>query len=47
MRIVSKFSDYYDLGVSYGVDKNIYFDRKLEKINDVDFISLRSNWLCP
>lgn len=42
MRIVSKFSDYYDLGVSYGIDKNIYFDRKLENVLDNNFISTRS-----
>ena len=42
MRIVSKFSDYYDIGVSYGIDKNIYFDRKLEKPREVNFISFRT-----
>lgn len=28
MRIISKFQDYYDCGVAYGVDKDIYFKRE-------------------
>ena len=30
MRIVSKFSDYYDIGLSYGIDKSIFYDRKIK-----------------
>ncbi len=28
MKIISKFQDYYDCGVAYGVDTNIYFKRE-------------------
>lgn len=28
MRLISKFKDYYDHGIAYGVDPNIIFDRK-------------------
>ena len=28
MKIISKFSDYYDCGIAYGVDEKIYFKRE-------------------
>lgn len=34
MKIVSKYSDYYDCGVAYGIDENIYFERDI-KLEDV------------
>jgi hypothetical protein len=33
MYIVSKFKDYYDVGVSYGIDKKLYFGRSTSKID--------------
>lgn len=38
MRIISKFHDYYDIGLSYGVDPEIVYVRKTEKIN-IDYTS--------
>ena len=32
MRIISKFKDYYDIGLSYGVDPNITYVRKTDVI---------------
>ena len=31
MRIQSKFSDFYDCGAAYGVDKHIFYDRKYDE----------------
>ncbi len=31
MKIISKFQDYYDCGVAYGVDEKIYFKREITK----------------
>ncbi len=33
MRIISKFHDYYDLGLSYGIDKTLIFKRVKEETN--------------
>lgn len=27
MKIISKFQDYYDIGIAYGVDEKLYFKR--------------------
>jgi len=42
MRIVSKFSDYYDVGLSYGIDKSIFYERKLEHYNIELPVDIRS-----
>ena len=34
MKIISNFSDYYDVGLAYGIDEKIRFERKTEKISD-------------
>jgi hypothetical protein len=33
MRIISKFKDYYDIGLSYGIDPNLTFIRETKKID--------------
>jgi len=32
MKIVSKFSDYYDVGLSFGIDHKIYYERTMKKL---------------
>jgi len=32
MRIISKFQDYYDAGLAYGIDNNLVFVRKTEEV---------------
>lgn len=34
MRIISDFNDYYDIGVSYGVDPNIVYERKERELTE-------------
>jgi len=36
MKIISKFSDYYDVGLAYGIDKNIRFERVTKIIHEDD-----------
>jgi len=35
MKIISKFSDYYDIGLAYGIDKKLWFKRNTQCINYV------------
>ncbi len=39
MRIISKYQDYYDCGLAYGVDTDLYFKRTKEELGD--FIPIR------
>lgn len=32
MRIISKFHDYYDIGLSYGIDPNLVYERKTKEM---------------
>jgi len=32
MKIVSKFSDYYDIGLAYGIDEKLRFARESQSI---------------
>ena len=43
MRIISKFRDYYDIGLSYGVDTTIVYERKQETIHTPAHIFLQEN----
>lgn len=36
MKIISKFSDYYDCGISYGVDPKVRYERKTDTLFDVE-----------
>lgn len=40
MKIISKFSDYYDSGIAYGIDEKLRFTRKSVIVDDV--ISIKS-----
>jgi len=33
MKIISKFQDYYDIGIAYGIDEKLRFERKRESID--------------
>ena len=34
MKIISKFSDYYDSGLAYGIDKELYFERHITHLGN-------------
>ncbi len=36
MRIISKYQDYYDCGLAYGVDTDLYFKRTKEELGNYD-----------
>jgi len=40
MRIISKFHDYYDIGLSYGIDKSLVYVRKEIELKQDDVVSV-------
>lgn len=40
MKIISKFHDYYDIGLSYGIDPNVVYERKT---NEISLVSTNRN----
>jgi len=36
MRVISKFSDFYDCGIAYGVDPKLVYERKTQHLEDCD-----------
>jgi len=47
MRIISKFSDYYDSVQAYGMDKKVIYKRKTEEFecNSIDYANMMNNQL--